>query len=164
MSELLSENEAAVTAMLRDRGFLSFARAGEDKLIAHGRRGVLEVVFVNNVSLPETRKYEDDGTRRLFVCKTKTSRAVKAVPPTVQIWLTKELKMAGVFKRHRLMPDHRLLTEAERGALENAHQWPKVKWTDPMSRYYGALPGDVFRIDEVCWEGAKVVRYRIVVV
>ncbi len=165
--DLRVEHEAALTAMLMDRGYDSFERVGEDKLMARQAAApeacCLEVVFVHNLSLPETRKYCADSSPRLFVCKTTTSRAMKAVPSSTQIWLTKALKTAGIFKRHRLMPNHRLLSAAEGAALEHARQWPKIKVADPMSRYYGAGPGDVFRIEEVSFEGTKVVRYRIVV-
>ena len=163
--DLRLEHEAVLTAMLKDRGYDLF-EPDEDKLYARQSAApaasCLEVVFVHNLSLPETRKYAD-STPRLFVCKTTTSRAMKAVPSTNQIWLTKALKIAGVFKDHRLMPKHRLLSAAESAALDHARQWPKIKATDPMSRYYGATPGDVFRIEEVSFEGTKVVRYRSVV-
>ena len=69
-----------------------------------------------------------------------------------------------------LVPKHTLLTPAERTAfLKNlgSSSMPIISLYDPIARYYGALPGQIFKIDRVDLSGTMTVSkslfYRIVV-
>lgn len=53
---------------------------------------------------------------------------------------------------HNLVPKHTILTEGEAETLvkslyiTNRNKLPKIKKTDPISKYYGIKPGEIFRI------------------
>lgn len=54
---------------------------------------------------------------------------------------------------HTLVPNHTILTEEEADNLVkslyiiNRNKLPKIKKTDPISKYYGIKPGQIFRIE-----------------
>ena len=67
----------------------------------------------------------------------------------VQIFSEKELSFN--ITKHEFVPKHTLLSTVDRNAIlkrynTKACHFPQILFTDPISRYYGALPGDMMRI------------------
>jgi DNA-directed RNA polymerase subunit H (RpoH/RPB5) len=68
--------------------------------------------------------------------------------------------------KHRKVPKHRLLTEAETTKLMKAYNianlksLPKIDSQDAMARWIGARPGDVVEITGLCVSSAENKRYR----
>lgn len=65
-----------------------------------------------------------------------------------------------------IIPEHRLLNEDEKSELlkhfEMKH-FKRINEFDMMSRYYGAKPNDIFRIDRANITSGKGIDYRVVV-
>ena len=69
--------------------------------------------------------------------------------------------------RHQLVPKHVLLTEEEKNTLLerysiNSSQLPKILVTDPICKYFGAIPGQVFEIHRNPETSGRYTAYRIV--
>jgi DNA-directed RNA polymerase subunit H (RpoH/RPB5) len=68
--------------------------------------------------------------------------------------------------KHRKVPKHRLLTEAEKTKvmkaynIENLKSLPKIDSQDAMARWIGARPGDVVEVTGLCVASAENTRYR----
>lgn len=70
--------------------------------------------------------------------------------------------------KHTLVPKHTLISHEEKRSLckkfnINEKRLPQIKSTDPVSRYYGAIPGDVFRIIRPSESTCFSTYYRLVV-
>ena len=65
-----------------------------------------------------------------------------------------------------IIPEHRLLGDEERNELLTHYElkhFKRINEFDMMSRYYGAKPNDVFRIDRANITSGKGIDYRVVV-
>jgi DNA-directed RNA polymerase subunit H (RpoH/RPB5) len=72
---------------------------------------------------------------------------------------------------HVYVPKHTLLTESETKKLFESRKLkastlPKIASDDPITRYFGAIPGQVFKIERINYEAETLIRksifYRIV--
>tara|TARA_B100001123_G_C15289020_1_gene1016757 strand:- start:1578 stop:2195 length:618 start_codon:yes stop_codon:yes gene_type:complete len=89
----------------------------------------------------------------------------------IQIFLIDELQM-NILK-HELQPDFILLSDDEKLDLINKYdvtmdQLPKIKLTDPVTKYYNAKVGDIFKIIRKSMVGrnrtsGQGIYYRIVI-
>jgi DNA-directed RNA polymerase I, II, and III subunit RPABC1 len=71
--------------------------------------------------------------------------------------------------KHVLVPKHIVLTEDEVTALKDKYslkritQLPKLHKTDPMTKYFGLMPGNVVKVVRNNPIGSKYITYRIVI-
>lgn len=68
---------------------------------------------------------------------------------------------------HTLVPRHEILSDADKSALLVKYklrdsQLPRIQVVDPISRYFGAQKGQVFKIIRLSETAGRYVTYRIV--
>jgi DNA-directed RNA polymerase I, II, and III subunit RPABC1 len=115
----------------------------------------------------------DEATSIMYILKNKPNTFVyKAVTTEVNtINMIDELFLYTevIFNRtkHRLVPKHVLLTEAEKRDLLLTYdckdtQIPRMVTSDFVCRYFGAKPGDMFKIDRPSPSSGIYITYRVV--
>jgi DNA-directed RNA polymerase I, II, and III subunit RPABC1 len=111
----------------------------------------------------------DEGTSIIYILKNKPNtfvyKEVNAANMTDEIFLYTEV----IFNRtkHRLVPKHVLLTEVEKKDLLLTYdckdtQIPRMVTTDFVCRYFGAKPGDIFKIYRPSPSSGIYITYRVV--
>ena len=111
----------------------------------------------------------DDATSIIYILKNKPNtfvyKEVNTINMNDEIFLYTEV----IFNRtkHRLVPKHVLLTEAEKKDLLLTYdckdtQLPRMVTTDFVCRYFGAKPGDMFKIDRPSPSSGIYITYRVV--
>lgn len=121
-----------------------------------------EIITIRN---HVNEKYGDD-TGIIYVLKNKPNTFVhKEIKSIDEIFLYTEL----IFNRtkHRLVPKHVLLTEAEKRDILTTYdcrdtQLPRMLTTDMVSRHFGAKPGDIFAIHVPSPSSGMNIKYRVV--
>ena len=70
--------------------------------------------------------------------------------------------------KHILVPKHEILSDDEKREVMDKYklqlnQFPKILKDDPVSRYYGASPGQIMRINRPSESAGRYITYRAVV-
>eukprot|EP01147_Barroeca_monosierra_P002309 gene2309-5294_t len=115
---------------------------------------------------------QEGASRAIIVYKGKLSNTVrKVITPLRELdfffeFFT-EAEMAVNVTRHRLVPKHEVLSEAEKQALLQrysitADKLPVMQDTDPVARYLGLGEGQVVRIVRASETAGRYITYRIV--
>jgi DNA-directed RNA polymerase I, II, and III subunit RPABC1 len=115
----------------------------------------------------------DEGTSIIYILKNKPNtfvyKAVTTEVNTVNMIDELFLYTEVIFNRtkHRLVPKHVLLTEAEKKDLLLTYdckdtQIPRMVTSDFVCRYFGAKPGDMFKIDRPSPSSGIYITYRVV--
>lgn len=84
--------------------------------------------------------------------------------PLVQLFYQSHLNLD--ISKHRKVPKHRILTEAEiQDVMKEFHisdikKIPKIDSQDPMAKWIGARPSDVIEVTGMCLASAENRRYR----
>jgi DNA-directed RNA polymerase subunit H (RpoH/RPB5) len=97
---------------------------------------------------------------------TKVSQQIIKSFPNTEIFLQDEL-MINVID-HEIVPLHIPLTEVEAAEVLTAYnvtkkEMPKIFSTDPISRYYGMQPGQIFKIIRPSNRSGLCPTYRLVI-
>jgi DNA-directed RNA polymerase I, II, and III subunit RPABC1 len=90
---------------------------------------------------------------------------LKPIYKNVELFLQKRLTFN--ITKHELVPKHQLLNEEEILEIEekyntNRSMFPKMLSNDPISKYYNARPGSMFKIERKSHSSGYSVGYRIV--
>lgn len=93
---------------------------------------------------------------------------IQVLAPRMFIEVFYENELLVNITEHKCVPDHFLLTPEEKQELlekysVREHQLKGILVTDPVSRYYGAKRGQVFRIVRPSETGGRYVEYRVVI-
>ncbi len=110
-------------------------------------------------------KYGED-TNIIYIVKNKPNTFVyKEIKQNDEIFLYTEI----IFNRtkHRLVPKHVLLTDSEKRDILTTYdcrdtQIPRMVSTDYIARYFGAKPGDMFKIFRPSPSSGVYITYRVV--
>jgi len=112
---------------------------------------------------------ENKKNIKIIIVKDIHTRVTKYVYENnkyVDIFLEKELMINLI--DHSLVPKHILLTQEQANLVLETYllkkrQIPKILASDPVSRYYGVSPGDMFKIIRPSDKSGASVYYRLVV-
>jgi len=126
------------------------------------------VVHAKKVSVEYARKLlKQTNPNGLLVVYGEgiSTPARKEMDSTEGVELFKRDDLLFNVTEHEFVPPHRLLHAKEVGQLLARHcttleQLPKILRTDPVNRFYGGKPGDVYEIQRNNEEG---IAYRVVV-
>jgi len=110
-----------------------------------------------------------EDTVIIYVLKYKPNtfvyKEIRETGPLDEIFLYTEL----IFNRtkHRLVPKHVLLTEVDKREILQTYdckdtQIPRMVTTDYVCRYFGAKPGDMFKIFRPSPSSGVYITYRVV--
>ena len=69
---------------------------------------------------------------------------------------------------HKLVPKHKIISEEEKNELLKKYeitpeQLPRILDTDPVSKYIGAMPGQIIKIIRKSHTAKEAIAFRIVV-
>ena len=138
----------------------------------------VRVIWISNVDIADIKNIystmkKEAVNHYIIVCVKITKAAqtairdLKSLRCYVEVFTEDELQYNRT--RHNLVPQHILLTKDERDAVLKKwnitkNQVPEIKYSDPISRYFGASIWDMFKIvresDNI--DGSYSVTYRIV--
>lgn len=175
-----------VNTMLRDRGYTRVETSPDEladlRIVACNPGNPDDRVMVAfltdpKVSVKQIKSIRDtiENDERPFTCLIlvyKTSITVFAkqfiatdTNLTVQIFAEHEL--AFNITKHYLVPKHELLSPADRAAViktyrTNPKHFPLMSVDDPVARYFGATPGQMFRITRPSPTAGQYTLYRVV--
>lgn len=115
-------------------------------------------------------KLINENTKLIFViCYDKD------IPPKILEQSSDKMQFFHISKllfnvtKHKLVPRHQLLTNDEKNVLkiklhlESLGQLPCIQKQDPICQYYGAQPGDVFKIYRNSKTSLEHITYRVCV-
>jgi DNA-directed RNA polymerases I, II, and III subunit RPABC1 len=170
-----------VNEMLFDRGFNTIVTDTVDRIVAstvNGRRVLVYFVYDPKVSVKKMKNMremlDDDPTKYnvlILVYKTTITSFAKQFIATdvndlnVQVFSENELSFNVT--KHELVPKHDVLSPEEKATVVSRYKtgtrhFPLMLSTDPVARYYGALPGTMMRITRDSPTAGKYTLYRVV--
>jgi len=169
--------------MLFDRGFDTIDTENVDRIVAsstaNGNRVLVYFIYDPKVSVKNMKNMremlDDDPTKYtvlILVYKaTITSFAKQFIATDVNdlnVQVFSESELSFNVTKHELVPKHDVLSLEERAAVVRYYKtglryFPLLLSTDPVARYYGALPGTMMRITRDSPTAGKYTLYRVVV-
>jgi DNA-directed RNA polymerases I, II, and III subunit RPABC1 len=171
-----------VHELLRDRGYHEIESSNETIIIArneHSRRMLVYFVSCARVSVKKIKTIKDiieDDEYGFFclmiICKGSITSFAKQFITTdvnnlyVQVFSEKELSFN--ITKHMLVPKHELMSSDEKAHIKTIYKtklkhFPNLLSTDPVSKYYGYLPGDLVRVTRKSPTAGMYTSYRVVV-
>jgi DNA-directed RNA polymerase I, II, and III subunit RPABC1 len=161
--------------MLNDRGFVIIEVQDEISIIARNLDGRRILVYFVNTSKVSVNIITDDVIgffSLILVYKGIITSFAKQFITTdingiiVQVFSEKELCFNVT--KHILVPKHELLSREEKIDVLNlyntkAKHFPNILCTDPVSKYYGFVPGDLIKISRNSLTVGVYVSYRFVI-
>lgn len=114
----------------------------------------------------------NDVVRGIVVMRVEVTafarRALERINSSFQLETFKQSELMINITNHTLVPKHEILSDKEKKDLLKQYslkesQLPRIQKLDPVSRYFGAKPGQVFKIIRKSETAGRYVTYRIVV-
>lgn len=152
-----------------------------EELLTHHNNNINDKIYIFFPKIPKVgisniklyvRQMEDNNVDKSIII-------VKDVitPFAKQVFVEKKLLYIEDFKesdfyidklKHMLIPKHELISNEDKENLLNLYkikesQLPKILSSDPVSRYFGAKKGQVFKITRTSETAGEYIYYRIVV-
>lgn len=175
--------KATIFEMLYDRGYTSIQETTDDIEALDPNTGMRILVYyvsdskvnVKNIKSIKTNLERNDVDKiacLIVVYKYAiTSFAKQFISYDVNdlfVQIFSEKELAFNITKHEFVPKHTLLSTKEKKDIlrkynSPAKHFPHILSTDPVCRYYGGLPGDMFRIDRPSETCGLYSTYRVVV-
>ncbi|KAL1369681.1 hypothetical protein AAHE18_01G005800 [Arachis hypogaea] len=162
-----------VMQMLRDRDYLvgdfEIKMSREEFRRKYGENMKREDLVIN-------KSKKDNSSDQIYVffpeeAKNLTPFArtcISEVSQKFHLEVFQEAELLINIKEHVLVPEHQVLTDAEKKTLIERYtvketQLPRIQVTDPVARYYGLKRGQVVKIIRPSETAGRYVTYRFVV-
>jgi len=169
--------------MLVDRGFDTIETDNVDRIVAsstaNDKRLLVYFIYDPKVSVKNMKNIremlDDDPTKYvglILVYKaTITSFAKQFIATDVNdlnVQVFSESELSFNVTKHELVPKHEILSQSEKSAVVARYKtglryFPLILSTDPVARYYGALPGIMIKITRDSPTAGIYTLYRVVV-
>lgn len=171
-----------VREMLGDRGYTEIDDENHERIVARNDNAdKVLVYFVYDVKvsvkkMKNIKEIIDEDTNKykclVLVYKSSITTFAKQFISTdvndlnVQVFSENELSFN--ITKHELVPKHEVLTPTEKKTVLTkyktmAKNFPMLLSSDPVARYYGALPGTMIRITRKSPTAGEYTLYRVVV-
>lgn len=162
--------------MLEDRGYTNIQTNHETMKTTADKDGEKIYVYFatskkKGLGVNEVRNILEEvaGEKLILVYESSiTFYAKQAIKeyPNVETFQAKRLYYNVT--QHVLVPPHRLLTEEQKEEFLLKHnvklnQCKRILCTDPVAKYYGAVPGNLMEIERSSPDGRRFYAYRVVV-
>lgn len=168
--------------MLRDRGYSRIDEENSERIVARNEK--LEKVLVyfvydTKVSVKKMKSIkeiidEDTNTYKCLILVYKSSittfakQFISTDVNNLNVQVFSENDLSFNITKHNLVPVHEVLTPDQKRAVllkykTGAKHFPMLLSSDPVARYYGALPGTMMRITRKSPTAGEYVLYRVVV-
>ena len=166
--------------MLGDRGYTSIEKEEPETIIAanpQNERLLLFFVIDPKVSVKIMKNIKDiiendeNFTSLILIYKNSiTSFAKNFIMSDIDLHVQSfsEKELCFNITKHKLVPKHRKLSSSEKNEIRKQYRtpfrnYPLLMHIDPVSRYYGFLPGDLIEITRNSPTAGIYVSYRYVV-
>jgi len=181
----MSQSKKVILNMLKIRKYIveddeDFINSNEEMFMFNQKEGTQIYVFFpstsSKVGVFTIRQYikemqQNNVNQAIIVVKDSITAFAKQVfieakPLIIEHFKENELLVDKL--SHVLVPKHELLEESEKKELIKIYklkeaQLPKILSNDPISKYFGAKRGQVFKITRPSESSGEYIYYRIVV-
>lgn len=167
--------------MLADRGYDRIESDTLDQMVARksatGEHIMVYFVYDPKVSVKKIKSIKDiidagDYTCLVLVYKSVITAFAKQFIISdvhdINVQVFSENELSFNITKHELVPKHEVLTTQQRNEIVRKYKaglkhFPLMLSSDPVARYYGALPGTMMKITRKSPTAGEYVLYRVVI-
>lgn len=168
--------------MLRDRGYIRIDEENNERIVARNEKldkVLVYFVYDTKVSVKKMKSIkeiidEDINTYKCLILVYKSSittfakQFISTDVNDLNVQVFSENELSFNITKHNLVPEHQVLTPDQKRAViskykTGAKHFPMLLSSDPVARYYGAMPGTMMRITRKSPTAGEYVLYRVVV-
>lgn len=167
--------------MLTDRGYDRIEEDTYDSVVAYNTatedRALVCFVYDHKVSVKRMKSIKDlidagEYTCLILVYKSAITAFAKQFIVTdvkdLIVQMFSESELSFNITKHELVPKHEILSEEQRKDTLRKYRatlkhFPMMLSSDPVARYYGALPGTMMKITRKSPTAGEYILYRVVV-